>query len=142
MGRFIGFVLIKFAAMKVQKFSLKKRLKSFVYAFSGFKTLLKEEHNSRIHLIAAVCAVALSIVLQISTYEWIAVIVVIGFVFAMELVNTVVENIADYLTDGFDARIKKIKDLSTAATLMSAVVALVVGVVIFLPKIVRIIVAF
>jgi undecaprenol kinase/diacylglycerol kinase (ATP) len=122
--------------MKKQKFSTKKRLKSFIYAFNGLKTLLKEEHNSRIHLIAAICAIVLSIVLQISTYEWLMIIFAIGFVFAMELVNTAIENIADFLTTDIDERVKKIKDLVAAATLVSAIVALVVGVVVFLPRIV------
>ena len=121
--------------MKFQKFSLKKRFKSFNYAFNGLKTILKEEHNARIHLIAAICAITASIIFKISTDEWIVIILVIGFVFAMEIVNTAIENIADFLSTDIDERIRKIKDLSAAATLVSAIVALIAGLIIFLPKI-------
>ena len=121
--------------MKSRKFSLKKRLLSFGFAFSGLKTLIKEEHNARIHLVAAICVISASIIFRINVYEWIAIILVIGFVFAMEIVNTAIENIANYLSIDIDVRIKKIKDLAAAATLVSAIVALIVGLIIFLPKI-------
>ena len=122
--------------MKSKKFSLKKRIQSFRYAFNGLKILLKEEHNARIHLFAAIGAIVTSIVLKISLYEWVAVIFAIGFVFAMEILNTVVENMADFISPDMDKRIKKIKDLSAAATLIGAIVALVTGIIIFLPKII------
>ena len=125
--------------MKSRKFSIKKRLLSFVFAFNGLKILLKEEHNARIHLMVALCAILVGIILRINTYEWIAIIFVIGFVFAMEILNAAMENIADFLSTDIDERIKKIKDLAAAATLMSATVALITGLIIFLPKIIALI---
>ena len=122
--------------MKSRKFSLKNRLISFIYAFNGLKILLKEEHNSRIHFIASICAITASIILQINIYEWVAIIFAIEFVFAMEIVNTAIENIADFISPNIDKRIKKIKDLAAAATLVSAIVALITGLIIFLPKII------
>jgi len=126
--------------MKSRKFFLKKRLISFVYAFNGLKILLKEEHNARVHFIAAICAIIASIVFQISACEWIAIIFAVGFVFAMEILNTAIENIADFLSTNTDNRIKKIKDLAAAATLVSAIVALATGLIIFLPKIITVVV--
>jgi undecaprenol kinase/diacylglycerol kinase (ATP) len=121
--------------MKSQKFSIKKRLKSFSYAFSGLKTALQEEHNARIHLVATVLVVALSLFFDINKYEWIAVIFAIGFVFAMELLNSAIENTADFISLEEHDTIRKMKDLSAAAVLVSALVALIVGLIIFLPKI-------
>ena len=121
--------------MTPQKFSLKNRLKSFSYAFNGLKIALKEEHNARIHVIAALCVVALSIFFNINIYEWIAVIFAIGLVFVMELINSAIENTADFISLEKDETIKKIKDLSSAAVLISATVALIIGLIIFVPKV-------
>jgi len=121
--------------MKSQKFSLKKRLKSFSHAFNGLKIALCEEHNMRIHLAATLCVLALSVFFNISSYEWIALIFAIGFVFVMELINSAIENMADFISLERHSSIKKIKDLSAAAVLISAVVAFLIGLIIFLPKI-------
>ena len=68
-----------------QVFSIKNRLKSFKYAFNGLKILLKEEHNARIHLVAAVFAIFFGFLFDISFLEWIAIIFTIGMVFALEI---------------------------------------------------------
>lgn len=121
--------------MKPQKFSIRKRIKSFLFAFNGLKILMTEEHNARIHLVAAICAVIASIVFEISAFEWIAVIVAIGLVFALELMNSAIERIADFIAPEKNEKIKKIKDLSAAGVLISAITALIVGLIVFLPKI-------
>ena len=120
--------------MNVQKFSIKKRMKSFSYAFCGLKTALKEEHNARIHLVATLLVLAMSIFFDINTYEWIAVIFSIGFVFAIELINSAIENTVDFISLEKHDTIRKIKDLSAAAVLMSALAALIIGLIVFLPK--------
>lgn len=115
-------------------FSFNGRLKSFGYAFNGLKVLLKNETNAVIHLIAAIVTVILGLVLDLKPLEWIAIVFAIGFVFSMELINTAIEGIADFISPGKDERIKKIKDLSAAGVLVSAITALVTGLIIFLPK--------
>lgn len=117
------------------RFSIKRRLKSFRYAFSGLRVLVKEEHNARIHLFATVCVIVMGVAFRISCTEWMAVAFAIGLVFGMEAVNSAVENICDFVCPERDARIKKIKDLAAAAVLLSAIVALAVGLFIFIPKI-------
>lgn len=123
--------------MKDNKFSQTKRLKSFVYAINGIKTLVKEEHNSWIHLIAAGIVIIAAIYFKLNTYEWVAIIISIGVVFTTELVNTAIENIANFLTTENNSKIKIIKDLSAAAVLISALMSLIIGAIIFLPKIVK-----
>ncbi len=115
-------------------FSIKKRLKSFSYAFNGFKILIKEEHNARIHLFAAIIAIILGVILHISTCEWLAIILSIGLVISLEIVNSAIENIADFISPQKHDKIKKIKDLSASAVLVGAFSALIIGFLIFLPK--------
>ncbi len=124
--------------MDTNRFSIKRRLKSFRYAFSGLRVLVKEEHNARIHLFATVCVIVMGVLFRISCTEWVAVSLAIGLVFGMEAVNSAVENICDFVCPERDARIKKIKDLAAAAVLLSAIAALAVGLFIFIPKIMSI----
>jgi len=121
--------------MKGKGFSISRRLKSFVFAFNGLKILFKEEHNSRIHIVAAILVIAASVVFDLNAYEWIAVIFSIGLVFTAEIINTAIEKIADNLKNEKNNKIKIIKDLSAAAVLISALTALTIGLIIFLPKI-------
>ncbi len=121
--------------MKKVNFSIAKRIKSFGFAFNGLRILFHEEHNSRIHFFASVLVVIAALLFKLNTYEWIAIIFSIGLVVTAEIINTAVENIADFLTTEQNNHIKKIKDLAAAAELVSALTALTIGLIIFLPKI-------
>lgn len=121
--------------MKKVNFSIAKRIKSFGFAFNGLRILFHEEHNSRIHFFASVLVVIAALLFKLNTYEWIAIIFSIGLVITAEIINTAVENIADFLTTEQNNHIKKIKDLAAAAVLVSALTALTIGLIIFLPKI-------
>lgn len=118
-----------------------KSIKSFRYAFDGLKTLWREEHNFHIHILAAVIVIFLGIIFQISTFEWIAAILAIGVVFIAEIINTSIENLADFVHPEKHLHIKKIKDLAAAAVLISAFSALIIGMLIFLPKILDLLVS-
>ena len=121
--------------MKEEKFSLYKRLMSIKYAVNGIKVLLKEEQNSRIHVAASLFAIVFSFVLRISVIECLFIIFSIGLVFAMELINSAIENLSDEINKEINPSIKKIKDLAAGAVLVSAVSALTIGLVIFIPKV-------
>lgn len=113
-------------------------MNSFGYALRGVFTLFKEESNAKIHLLLAVIAIAMGFWFHISAMEWIAVAIVIGLVFAMEAINTAIENLADYACNNeIHPNIKKIKDLAAAAVLFSAIAALAAGLIIFLPKLLQ-----
>jgi diacylglycerol kinase len=117
---------------------IKKRLKSFAFAFNGFLILFKEEPNARLHMLSAISIVILGFVFKISLSEWIAISFAIGFVFAFEIINSAIENLADFVSPEKHLLIKKVKDLSAFGVLVSALTALVVGIIVFLPKIVAI----
>ncbi|MDH4474267.1 MAG: diacylglycerol kinase family protein [Fluviicola sp.] len=119
-----------------QPFSTSKRFGSFIYAFNGLRVLVREEHNSWIHVAAAIVAIVLGFIFHISTYEWIAIAFAIGLVIALEIVNSAIENLADFVSPERHDSIKKIKDLAAAAVLVGAITALAVALIIFLPKII------
>jgi len=123
--------------MKHSNFSFKNRAKSFSYAFNGLIVLIKEEHNSWIHIMAAIFVVAAGFFFKINIYEWLAIIFSIGLVFTLELINSSIENIADFISPGLNPRIKKIKDMSAGAVLIAAITSFTIGIIIFLPKIIN-----
>lgn len=115
---------------------LKDRLKSFVYAFEGIKHLFKSTPNARIHLAAAIVAIAMGFCLKISTSEWLAITIVIGAVISLEAINSAIEEVADLITKEQNRKIKTIKDLAAGAVLIMAIAALCIGLIIFIPKII------
>ena len=125
--------------MNPNKFSLKSRFGSFRFAMNGLLSLLKNEHNSRIHLLAAILAILIGIILKIDHYEWALLIISIGIVFLSELFNSSLESLADLIDPEWNELIMKAKDYSAAAVLISAIVAIVVGGLIFIPKLINLI---
>lgn len=120
--------------MKPKKFSISNRIHSFRFAFNGLKILFKEEHNARIQIIMAICVVIAGFVFNISNTEWLAIVFAIGFVLAMEAINSAIEGLADFVSPDKHEMIKKIKDLAAAGVLISAFTALVIGLIVFAPK--------
>ncbi|GAA4203399.1 diacylglycerol kinase family protein [Pedobacter jeongneungensis] len=120
--------------MNNQKFSITDRIKSFKYAFNGLKLFFMTEHNGRVHLFAAIVAIGLSFYLKISGMEWIAILSVISAVFVAEILNSAVEKLADVVSPDYHPKIKIVKDLAAAAVLVTAFLAVAVGVIVFIPK--------
>jgi len=120
--------------MNSEKFSLKARIKSFRYALKGLFSLFKFEHNSRIHGLLAVTAIILGILLKLNFHEWSLLAIVIGIVFISELLNSSLESLADIIDPELNERIMRAKDYSAAAVLIAAIVSIVVGGLIFIPK--------
>lgn|SRR5690606_2668201 len=115
--------------------NIRRRLKSFKYAANGIKIIFQEEPNARIHLIATLLVILSGFIFQLSFFEWIIVVFCIGLVFSMELINTALERMANYISPEYHETIKRVKDLSAAAVLVSAVVAIITAILIFVPKI-------
>lgn len=122
--------------MKNNGFTLRKRLRSFGYAFHGIFLLVAQEANAWIHCFAAVCVIVAGFFFDISVTEWMAVIFAIGMVLAAEAVNSAVEALADRVTQEYDEAIKRTKDLASGAVLILAIAAAIIGCIIFIPKIV------
>jgi len=116
------------------KFSIQGRLKSFRYAFNGLRILINEEQNLRIQLILAILVIGAGFILNIEYTEWLAIIFCIGLVLTTEAINSAIERICDIVNPAKNENIKTIKDMSAAAVFISSVVAVIVGLVVFIPK--------
>ncbi|MFC4210364.1 diacylglycerol kinase [Pedobacter lithocola] len=116
------------------KFTIAARIKSFKYAFNGLWKFFKFEHNARIHLVAAAIAILLSFYLEISATEWVAILSVICAVFVAEIFNSSIEKLADVVSPEINPQIKTVKDMAAAAVLITACLAILIGGIIFLPK--------
>lgn len=106
---------------------------SFKYAFQGIIAALKEEPNLKFHFLAGLLAILFSFFLQISKQDWIIIILLIGFVIAVELTNTAIEAVVDAFTEKEHPGAKLAKDISAGAVLVAAVTSAVLGILIFTP---------
>lgn len=115
------------------KFSIRSRINSFRYAFEGIASMIKNEHNSRIHIFAAVLVIVLGIIFRISPGEWVAIVIVMGLVFITELINSALEGLANLVDPDENPGIKQIKDYAAASVLIAAIIAIITGALIFIP---------
>lgn len=122
--------------MKNSGFTWRKRLRSFKYAFHGIWLLVRYEHNAWIHCFAAVCVVVAGAVLGLSAAEWIVITFAVGLVLAAEAINSSIEALADLVSPGYNEAIKRTKDLAAGAVLILAIAAAVVGLIVFVPKLI------
>lgn len=115
---------------------LYKVIRSFKYATQGVLTAV-EERNMKVHVFGALCAVILGILLKISTLEWTIVTMLIGMIFAAEMVNTAVEELSNIIRDELKLPYKatqRARDVAAGAVLVLSIVACIIGFSIFLPK--------
>jgi len=108
---------------------------SFGYAFEGLKTALKNEPNFRIHVASAIVVIVFGFILKFSPWEFAILILTIGFVLILELINTTLEALVNLVSPEIQRQAKIAKDVSAASVLVSAILALVVGLFLFIPKI-------
>ena len=116
------------------RFSWKDRIRSFKYAYNGLFYAFKTQHNIWIHTIITILVIVISILLNISIYEWCLIIFAIGLVFSAELINTSIEKLTDLASPDFNEKAKVTKDLSAAAVVLTAFTAVAIGCLIFIPK--------
>ncbi len=109
---------------------------SFKYALAGLFVMFKEERNARIHLIMAIGSIVGGVYFKLALTEWTSLVFAIGLVIALELINTAIENLADFVSPGRNEKIKKVKDLAAGAVLVGAIGAFIIGLIIFTPKII------
>lgn len=108
---------------------------SFHYAFEGVRTVFQEERNMRSHTLSSIAIIFFSLFLPLSLHEWLWILLVCFLVIVMEIWNTVVENTIDLVSPEYHPLAKKIKDMAAAAVLSTSSFAVIVGLIILLPKI-------
>jgi len=114
---------------------LQGRIKSVKYALKGIWLLLTTEHSSMIQFWIAIIMTIVGFIMQLSTTEWILQVLAIGLVMVAEAVNTAIEKLADYVQPSYDKKIGSIKDIAAAAPAIAAIIAVIIGLLIYLPKI-------
>jgi diacylglycerol kinase len=123
------------SVMKTKQFSFRARANSFRYAWEGICRFFVHEHNTWIHLAATIAVFVAAWLLEVSHSEMILLIIVTGFVWVAEIFNTAIENAMDLISPDYHPKVKLVKDLSAAAVLIAAVISVITGAFIFIPKI-------
>ena len=112
---------------------LQRRIASFGYAFRGVWSALGSEVHLRFHALSTVIAVGLGFYFDLSRIDWALVVLAIGTVWSAELVNTAVEALVDLVSPDYHVLAGKAKDVAAGAVLVTAIAALVIGVLVFGP---------
>jgi len=111
-----------------------KNLQTFKHAISGITHVFKNEQNFRIHIIATILVIIAGFLFSIDKTEWMVIIIAVSIVTALELINSAIEYLCNFVSSDYHEKIKRIKDASAGAVLISAIGAFVSGLVIFVPK--------
>ncbi len=122
-----------------KKYSIKRFFSGFKYAFSGIKQALKTEQNFLFDIIIGILAVILGYFLKLNATEFAIVLLTIGLVISMELMNSAIEYTVDLSMPKKNPLAKSAKDIAAAAVLISAIIAIIVGIFIYLPKIIELV---
>ncbi len=116
---------------------LTDRIKSFRYALSGLKDILKTEHNAQIHFVMTLLVTGLAWWLQIDSSQWGFIILAIAGVWTTEALNTVLEILSDMVAPSYSIPVKRAKDMAAAAVLIAAISAGAIGLVVLLPPLIQ-----
>lgn len=111
-------------------------IKSFRYALEGIYLGLKVDHNLKLHFVVAIVVMLAAFFFQVSEFEFLFIMLAITFVIFAELINTAIEELTNLVVQEHRKEAKIAKDVSAAAVLFAAFFAVIVAVIIFLPKIV------
>ena len=119
--------------MKKEPFIL-NRLKSVAYAIKGFVYLIKTESSIQIQMVIAIVMTIFGFIMNITSTEWMLQIFAIGLVMSAESINTAIEKLADFINPNFNEKIGILKDIAAGAVFISALIAVIIGFIIYLPK--------
>lgn len=114
---------------------MKKRILSFKYAGRGIRTVFGSEPNMKIHIFISILVLIFGFVFQLSPTEWMLCLLCMGLVVGMEMMNTAIENLVNLVSPDFHPLAGKAKDIAAGAVLICAIISVIVGLFIFLPKV-------
>ena len=113
----------------------KKLINSFKYAIEGIVSSFKTERNMKIHIFIMILVIIAGIILKISALDWIILVIMFALVISGELFNTTFETVVDMITKERNEKAKLAKDIAAGAVLVLAIGSIIVGLIIFIPKI-------
>jgi diacylglycerol kinase (ATP) len=117
------------------KFSLIKRARSFSHAGRGLKLFIRTTHNAWVHIAVAVVVVLLGFVYHLNEAEWGLLVFAIGMVMTAEAFNTAIEIDIDLTSPEYHPYARDTKDVAAGAVLVATITAIVIGCIIFIPKV-------
>lgn len=120
------------------KWSNKNFFKALQNALNGILYVIKNEKNIKIELIFAILAIIASIILKLNIIEFSIIIFVIFFVLFAECINTAIENTVDLYTQEYNEKAKIAKDIAAGGVILASILSIIIGILIFLPKILEI----
>ncbi len=109
------------------------RIKGGGYAIKGAWLLLRYEPSIQVQFVLAILVTIAGFYFEITATEWILQLLAIGLVMATEGVNTAIENIADFVHADYHVKIGRIKDVAAGAVFFAAIIAFIIGLIIYLP---------
>jgi diacylglycerol kinase len=112
------------------------RWRSFRFAFNGIRDLIRTQVNARMHLLVSAIVVFAGFFFQISLLEWCVVLLAMGLVLAAEAFNTALEYLTNLVSPDYHPLAGKVKDVAAGAVLIVTIISVVIGVLIFLPRII------
>ena len=115
----------------------KRLVNSFQYAWQGIKQAYRGEQNLKIHTFIAILVIVFGFFLRISYTEWLVCLLLIGLVIMAEFINTAIEYVVDLASPAVHPLAKAAKDTASAGVLMMAIISAIIGLVIFVPKIIE-----
>jgi diacylglycerol kinase (ATP) len=110
--------------------------RSFYYAFRGILSFITAPSNAWIHIPAAIAACTLGWLMKITKMEWFAILFSIGIVIICEMFNTALESLTDLVSPDYNKLAERTKDIAAGAVLVASILALVIGGMIFVPKLI------
>lgn len=113
---------------------MKKFLKGFKYAYQGVRYAFETQINFKVHSAISGLVLLLGFFLNLSQLEWLWILCAIFLVIAAELFNTALEVLVDLISPDYHPKAGHIKDLASAAVLLTAIFAFITGLIIFTPK--------
>jgi diacylglycerol kinase len=121
------------------KFAIRGLVASFGYAFAGLAYSFRTQRNFRIHISIGLLGAVAGVMLGLSLVEWAVFAAMVTLVLAAEMVNTMVESLVDLVTQQYHPLAKVAKDVAAGIVLLTAIGSVVVGLLIFLPKLLAVI---
>lgn len=112
----------------------KGRLRSLIFALRGAWLLVTTEHSIMVQISIAVIMTVVGFIVQLSAIEWMFQLMAIGLVLVAESLNTGLEKLSDFIHPDYHKRIGFIKDISAGAATFAAIIAIIIGLIIYLPK--------
>ena len=127
---------------KISRDDIKKRgfgrfLKSFGYSIDGLKYAYKYEQSMLIHVIVTIAVIIVNIFFKVTAMEWLITFIAIGMVLSSELINTAIEAVVDLVTLEIHPLAKIAKDCGSAATFVLAMMAAVIGLIVYIPYVIN-----